>query len=38
MTTMAMTRRIWIYPDIVYEVTSPSAQRMSRTSEMVQSK
>src|SRR5659263_304911 len=36
-TTIAMTRRTWMNPPIVYEVTKPSAQRTSKMTAMVQS-
>ena len=35
MTTMAMTRRIWINPPMVYEETKPNAQRMMRITAIV---
>src|SRR5659263_425922 len=36
-TTIAMTRRTWMNPPIVYELTKPTAQRTSRITAMVQS-
>ena len=36
-TTIAMTRRIWIYPPMVYPLTKPKSHKITRITKMVQS-
>jgi len=36
-TTTAMTKRMWMYPPSVYELTNPSNHRTNRITKIVQS-